>query len=353
MQCRSLPAYQPKSPCPTLKVVGAATSVLGKLEENARMKASRQGKSAKVVANHELPKEERKAHLEKMLQALDKTPDDPEQLEKDRIRTSGMSPVLDEVVSRHTELNPAREETHHETGQDVLSFAGAVAEFPDIHDPALDVEKEKEPPKMIPGHELLGDTPVVFHPQNVMTMARAGQPLSEVATQADVFIRYKCRKGKCKTCAVNIDGKWVSACQTKIPHRAPNQPFEIRVREVAANKQENEKKAAFFSPKSMYDGFLNNAIGMVGFAKEGVAANPDFIARMEKEKRIEELTAKAKARKNSQGYASKASLRGTNANPNTLSHEAPAEEQEGSGVEFLVPGLVAATAGMMLPFIGS
>lgn len=30
---------------------------------------------------------------------------------------------------------------------------------------------------------------VVFQPQNVMTMARAGQPLSEVASQADVFIR--------------------------------------------------------------------------------------------------------------------------------------------------------------------
>merc|ERR1719461_2575064 len=187
-----------------------------------------------------------------MLLALDKTPDDAEELEKDRIRTSGMSPVLDEVISRHTELIPAQEETDRETGQDVLSIAGAVAEFPDIDDPALDFEKEKEPPTMIPGHELLGDTPVIFHPQNVMTMARVGQPLSEVATQADVFIRYKCRKGECKTCAVNIDGKWVSACQTKIPHRAPNQPFTVRVRQLSTKKQAEEDKAAFFSPQSVY-----------------------------------------------------------------------------------------------------
>merc|ERR1719410_2089068 len=43
-------AYQPKSPCPTLKVVGAVTSVLGVLEERARMQASRQGEGAKIVA---------------------------------------------------------------------------------------------------------------------------------------------------------------------------------------------------------------------------------------------------------------------------------------------------------------
>lgn len=37
---------------------------------------------------------------------------------------------------------------------------------------------------------------VVFQPQNVMTMARAGQPLSEVASQADVFIRTQTCIGK-------------------------------------------------------------------------------------------------------------------------------------------------------------
>merc|ERR1719413_142202 len=102
---------------------------------------------------------------------------------------------------------------------------------PEVDDPFE--EEDNGPPKMIPGHELLGDTPVVFQPQNVMTMARAGQPLSEVAAQADVFIRYKCKKGECKTCAVNIDGKWVSACQTRVPPLAPGQEFGVRVRPVS------------------------------------------------------------------------------------------------------------------------
>jgi len=259
------------------------------------------------------------------------------------IRTSGMTPELDEAL-RQTEASPADKEAHQEAGQDDLSFAGAVAEFSDFHDPAID--SEKAPPTMIPGHELLGDTPVVFHPQNVMTMARVGQPLSEVASQADVFIRYKCRKGECKTCAVNIDGKWVSACQTKIPHRAPNQPFEVRVRQLSTKAQSDEEKAAFFSPQSVYDGFFNNAIGMLGFAKEGLAADPEFVHRMEREKLIEELTAKAKGRKT----AGKASLRGSNASPDKASHEAPAVEPEGSSAKFLVPAFSAATAGLMRPF---
>merc|ERR550525_615393 len=200
---------------------------------------------------------------------------------------------------------------HHEAGQEALSFAGAVAEFPDIDDPALDFEKEKEPPRMIPGHELLGDTPVVFQPQNVMTMARVGPPLSEVASQADVFIRYKCRKGECKTCVVNIDGKWVSACQTKIPPLAPGQEFGVRVRPVS-DAHKNKEKAAFFSPASIADGFMNNAIGMLGFASESAAADPDFSVRIGKEKAIEKLTARKK------GMA-QASLRGKH----------PAKEHQG------------------------
>merc|ERR1719401_995062 len=330
-------AYQPKSPCPTLKFIDAVTSVLGVIEERARMEASRQGAGAKIVADHTLPREERRAHLEQMLLALDKTPEDPKQLEADLLLTSGMTP---EVEKRHEEPDAISRLFAQSSANDAV-----VAE---VDDPFLEdeAEEEREPPKMIPGHEMLGDTPVVFQPQNVMTMARVGQPLSEVASQADVFIRYKCRKGECKTCAVNIDGKWVSACQTKIPHRAPNQPFEVRVRQLSTTKQTEEEKAAFFSPQSVYDGFFNNAIGMLGFAKEGMAADPDFVHRMEKEKLIEELTAKAKGRKT----AGKASLRGSSASPGKVSHEAPVVEQGGSSAKFLLPGLAAATAGLMRPF---
>ena len=37
------------------------------------------------------------------------------------------------------------------------------------------------------------------------------------AGQADAFIPYKCKKGECGTCDVLVDGKWVHACQTRIP----------------------------------------------------------------------------------------------------------------------------------------
>mmetsp|Transcript_128497 Transcript_128497/g.399838 ORF Transcript_128497/g.399838 Transcript_128497/m.399838 type:complete len:644 (-) Transcript_128497:339-2270(-) len=235
-------AYQPKSPCPTLKVVGAATSFLGILEEQARMKASREGAGAKIVSNRTLPKEERRKHLEQMLLALDQTPTDREQLERDLLRTSGKAPtaVTAETQDRgHGRFPVEKDEVDmpglfgrkDEYASPSISNQETIhgVEVPELDDPALAAE-EKGPPKMIPGHELLGDTPVVFQPQNVMTMARVGQPLSEVATRADVFIRYKCRKGECKTCVVNIDGKWVSACQTKIPPQAPGQHFGVRVR---------------------------------------------------------------------------------------------------------------------------
>merc|ERR1712093_476544 len=102
-----------------------------------------------------------------------------------------------------------------------------------------------------------------------MTKARVGQPLSEVASQADVFIRYKCRKGECKTCVVNIDGKWVSACTAKIPPMAPGEHFGIGVR-AYSDLDKNRTTAAFFSPKSLVKGMVNNGLGMVGFARDAL-----------------------------------------------------------------------------------
>jgi len=344
-------AYQPKSPCPTLTVVGAATSVLGKMEEQARMKASRQGEGADIVANHELPRTVRRKHLEEMLFSLDKTPTDDDQLEKDLMRTSGKAPVIGEKSQvSELELLQVHEEAQQEANHIIQP---QHAEIPDVHDPVLESEPD-EPPTMIPGHEALGDTPVVFQPSNVMTMARVGQPLSEVASAADVFIRYKCRKGECKTCAVNIDGKWVSACQTRIPHQAPGQQFKIRVRPVS-EAQKDQEKAAFFSPKSVWDGFFNNAIGMVGFAKDAVVADPDFKLRMERERRIEELTAKRATEQVHSGGSSKVSFRGSRATAEGTGHEPHAvgqeAEQDGLRADILVPGLLAVAVGFMLAFI--
>eukprot|EP00439_Symbiodinium_sp_Y106_P056544 s8327_g7.t3 len=251
------------------------------MEERARMKASREGEGAKIVANKTLPKEERRRSLEKMLSALDKTPTDPEELERDLLRTAGLVPE-DLVFDESTEAEEKSEES-----QSMEAVLPPELEEEEAQAPLA----PKEPPSMLPGHEQLGDTPVVFQPQNVMTMARVGQPLSEVASQADVFIRYKCKKGQCKTCAVNIDGKWVSACQTKIPPQEPGKSFDVHVRPVS-DAHKTAEKAAFFTPKSFADGVVNNGLGMVGFVKEAFGADPDFKVRMEKERKIEQLLAK-------------------------------------------------------------
>mmetsp|Transcript_128504 Transcript_128504/g.399872 ORF Transcript_128504/g.399872 Transcript_128504/m.399872 type:complete len:755 (-) Transcript_128504:260-2524(-) len=364
------PAYQPKSPCPTLKVVGAATSFLGVLEERARMRASRAGAGAKVVADQSQPREERRKYLAEMLSALDRTPTDPEQLERDQLRTSGMDPAAIEAEMQRRGWAPKRkavqrsgarsgEASQHDSEDEPLGLESLKVQrtepaveplsavMPELDDPSLAAE-EKEPPKMIPGHELLGDTPVVFQPQNVMTMARVGQPLSEVASQADVFIRYKCKKGKCKTCVVNIDGKWVSACQTKIPPQAPGQHFGVRVRPVS-KAQRDEDKAAFFTPKSIADGFFNNALGMFGFAVESLGSDADFQVRMERERAIEALTEKrAKQRGSLRGTTAEAGV-GSRKLPGRERHtgkEAPARERDGKRLRSLLPGIAAAAAFM-------
>jgi len=314
-------AYQPKSPCPTLKVVGAATSFLGVLEEQARMKASRDGEGAAIVANRSLPTEERRRQLDRMLMALDKTPTDPEQVKQDYQRTSGQAPEL----SSFTGVDGDDEELALLKGP----ASKVQAAVPELDDPAQE-DEEKGPPQMIPGHELLGDIPVVFQPQNVKTMAKIGQPLSDVASRADVFIRYKCRKGECKTCVVNIDGKWVSACQTKIPPIGPGQEFGVSVRPVS-DAHKNKEKAAFFSPASVADGFMNNAIGMLGFATESVAADPDFSVRIGREKAIEKLAARKKE-------MAQANLRGKHT----------AKEYQGDSVKQIVPGLLALGSFMLV-----
>mmetsp|Transcript_50782 Transcript_50782/g.94954 ORF Transcript_50782/g.94954 Transcript_50782/m.94954 type:complete len:725 (+) Transcript_50782:76-2250(+) len=332
-------AYQAKSPCPTLKVVGAATSILGILEEKARMKASREGEGAKIVANKTLPKAERRQHLERMLAALDKTPSDPEELAKDLLRTSGNVPA---AVLSEVDLDS------HEPAVLPKESKKIDIPVPDLDDPSP--VDHAEPPKLINGHELLGDTPVVFQPQNVMTMARAGQPLSEVAAQADVFIRYKCKKGECKTCAVNIDGKWVSACQTKIPPQSPGKSFEVRVRPVS-DAHKTQEKAAFFTPKSFADGVVNNGLGVVGFVKEAFGADPDFKVRMEREKVVEELLAKAKARASETREVQPEATRERSGSFSAL--RGPAQHgtvTDEHGREFVIPGL-AMTAAFMFALV--
>jgi aerobic-type carbon monoxide dehydrogenase small subunit (CoxS/CutS family) len=127
------------------------------------------------------------------------------------------------------------------------------------------------------------------------TKAFAGQPLSEVAAQAGAVIPYKCKKGECGTCKVMIDGKWAQACQTKIPSLGSSEIFQVNIREANVK---SKKASGFYSAQSFFDGFTNNAMGVVGFVSEGIKEEDNFQVRMQREK---ELLAKVAAKKAARG----------------------------------------------------
>mmetsp|Transcript_55891 Transcript_55891/g.112028 ORF Transcript_55891/g.112028 Transcript_55891/m.112028 type:complete len:192 (+) Transcript_55891:84-659(+) len=137
----------------------------------------------------------------------------------------------------------------------------------------------------------LGTIPVSFkvmgEEEIVETKAISGQPLSELASQNGVFIRYQCKKGECGTCEVMQDGKWIRTCVTKV-----TAPMEIKIR---PGKVEAKKASGFFSPQSFLDGFTANVLGMKGLVTEGAKEEDNFSVRMEREAKIKALT---EARKN-------------------------------------------------------
>lgn len=130
---------------------------------------------------------------------------------------------------------------------------------------------------------------IEFLPSKIVTTANPGSSLSEVAEAAGVDIPYKCRKGECGTCMVNMNGKWTKACQTSIP---PGTSIQISIK--PALEKPKKESAAFFSPKSLADGFMNNALGLVGFVGKGIKADDEFKARMQREA---DLAAKLAAKK--------------------------------------------------------
>ena len=134
---------------------------------------------------------------------------------------------------------------------------------------------------------------ILFMPENLTIKGKVGTPLSDIAESAGVEIKYKCRKGECGTCEVNIDGKWVKTCQTALSRPSVGNTLKITVKPVAS-----KEPAKFFSPKSFADGFVNNALGMVGFAKAVIEADEEFNARMKREAELAEKVAEAKRLKN-------------------------------------------------------
>jgi len=123
--------------------------------------------------------------------------------------------------------------------------------------------------------------------------AQIGEPLGNVASRADINIKYKCKKGECGTCEVNVGGKWTKTCQTMVPPMPAGEAYTVSVRE----KPKEEKKAAFFSPKSLVDGFTANALGALAFVDTARKADDEFEVRMRKENELKAKVAAAKAAK--------------------------------------------------------
>ena len=101
----------------------------------------------------------------------------------------------------------------------------------------------------------------------VVVQASRGEPLGAVAERAGIEIKYKCKKGECGTCEVNIGGKWVKTCQTSVT--APSDGDSLKVN-VKTYLQVKKKSAEFFSPMSFVEGVVNNGLGVVGFVQKGL-----------------------------------------------------------------------------------
>lgn len=134
---------------------------------------------------------------------------------------------------------------------------------------------------------LKGDIPVVFQQGNVTktTVAFAGQPLRDVATQAGQFIRYGCGKGECGTCECMVDGQWVRPCVVTVPPRASKDapPYTVRLKEQTTKTVSSGK---FYTARSFVLGFWNNLLGMVGFVKARRDARQSWNERLEYEELI-------------------------------------------------------------------
>lgn len=95
-------------------------------------------------------------------------------------------------------------------------FAKALANDPNL------------PPPQNPG---LSKTPdiveIEFLPAKKTVKAYLGSNVRSVAEKAGVDIKYGCKKGECKTCEVNFNGKIVKACQASLPSTSTVKKFTI------------------------------------------------------------------------------------------------------------------------------
>ena len=159
--------------------------------------------------------------------------------------------------------------------------------------------KLADDPNTIKDSGLAGAIQVLFKQGNAtkMTRAEVGTPLSEVASQADQFIRYKCKKGECGTCEVQVNGKWVRTCVSTVPY--VEDVFEVTVKPTMMKGQ--GKASKFYSLKSFIMGWYNNILGMVGFVKTSATEGKNFRDRLDGEDEVARLVAARKAKRLAEG----------------------------------------------------
>jgi len=149
---------------------------------------------------------------------------------------------------------------------------------------------------------LKGTIPVVFKQGNDTrtSMAWAGQPLRDVASQAGQFIKYGCGKGECGTCECMVGGKWVRPCVATVPAMMAGQELVVQIKAV---KSRSKSSGTFFSFRSFIMGFWNNLLGMIGFVKFRRAAKQNWDERKAYEDLVAQKTLEKKLRRAQAGGA--------------------------------------------------
>lgn len=144
---------------------------------------------------------------------------------------------------------------------------------------------------------LQGSIPVLFRQGNTTqhTMALPGQPLRDVASQAGQFIKYGCGKGECGTCEALVNGQWIRPCVSFVPASVVNddEAYTVTLKDT---KSKAKSSGTFFSIRSFFMGFWNNALGMVGFVRYRRHAQRNWEERQEYEDLVRRKTLERKQR---------------------------------------------------------
>lgn len=147
------------------------------------------------------------------------------------------------------------------------------------------------------GVGLKGTIPVIFQQGNSTrtSMAWAGQPIRDVASQAGQYIQYGCGKGECGTCECMMNGRWVRPCVETVPANALEESIDGKlVLQIKSIKSKTTSSGTFFSIRSFFMGFWNNLLGMFGFLRFRKKASENWDERKAYEDLVAQKTLEKK-----------------------------------------------------------